>query len=152
MSFGFSIGDFIAVIELAGKIRKEFIGAPSQFENISNEYVTRGFHAFSADSWLRRVRSLSIVLQDAETVLSECDEQQKTHLQEITNTCRTVLIDTAKTLAKYIELGTRGGNIGQNVKRVWKKLRWEPEDIRGLRERLTSNITLLNAFVGQISR
>lgn len=40
MSFGFSLGDFLAVIELAHKIRKEFVGAPSEFERISDEYVT----------------------------------------------------------------------------------------------------------------
>jgi hypothetical protein len=37
MSFGFSVGDLLAVIELTNKIRKEFIGAPSQFKNISDE-------------------------------------------------------------------------------------------------------------------
>jgi hypothetical protein len=37
MNFGFSIGDFIAVIELANKIRKEFVNAPSQFKDISDE-------------------------------------------------------------------------------------------------------------------
>jgi hypothetical protein len=39
MSFGFSIGDILAVIELASKIRKEFIDAPSQFKDIPDEYV-----------------------------------------------------------------------------------------------------------------
>jgi hypothetical protein len=38
MSFGFSVGDFIAVIELAKRIRKEFINAPDQFKDISDEY------------------------------------------------------------------------------------------------------------------
>ena len=37
MSFGFSVGDFLAVMELTNKIRREFIGAPSQFKNISDE-------------------------------------------------------------------------------------------------------------------
>jgi hypothetical protein len=39
MSFGFSIGDFITVIELANRIRKEFVNAPSQFKAISDEYA-----------------------------------------------------------------------------------------------------------------
>ena len=38
MSFGFSVGDFVAVIELANKIRKDFVAAPSQFKAISDEY------------------------------------------------------------------------------------------------------------------
>lgn len=40
MSFGFSAGDFLAVISLANKIRKEFVDAPSQFKAISDECVT----------------------------------------------------------------------------------------------------------------
>ena len=39
MSFGFSVGDFVAAIELANKIRKDFANAPSQFKAISDEYV-----------------------------------------------------------------------------------------------------------------
>jgi hypothetical protein len=37
MSFGFSVGDFPAIIKLTNQIRREFISAPSQFEKISNE-------------------------------------------------------------------------------------------------------------------
>ncbi len=40
MSVGFSVGDFLAVFELAQKIRKEFAGAPGQFNALSDEYVT----------------------------------------------------------------------------------------------------------------
>lgn len=39
MSFGFSVGDFLAAIQLANKIRKDFADAPSQFKAISDEYV-----------------------------------------------------------------------------------------------------------------
>ena len=39
MSFGFSLSDFIAAIELANKIRKEFVNAPDQFKAISDEYA-----------------------------------------------------------------------------------------------------------------
>jgi hypothetical protein len=37
MSFGFSIGDFIDVLQLANDIRKQFVDAPSQFKAISEE-------------------------------------------------------------------------------------------------------------------
>jgi hypothetical protein len=39
MSFGFGIGDFIVALELANKIRKDFVGAPSEFKSISDECV-----------------------------------------------------------------------------------------------------------------
>lgn len=38
MSFQFSIGDVVTVLQLANTVRKEFIGAPHQFKAISNEY------------------------------------------------------------------------------------------------------------------
>jgi hypothetical protein len=47
MSFGFSIGDFIAVLELANRIRKQFVQAPAQFKAISDEYgLLQCFHGY----------------------------------------------------------------------------------------------------------
>lgn len=37
MSFGFSVGDFVAVLQLANDVWKQFVGAPSQFKAISEE-------------------------------------------------------------------------------------------------------------------
>ncbi|PQE05169.1 Ankyrin repeat-containing domain protein [Rutstroemia sp. NJR-2017a BVV2] len=89
MSFGFSIGDFIAVIELVKKIRKEFVDAPSQFKDVFDE-----------------VRRLSIVLQDIEVILPEPNlyTQQSAELKEITDGCVRVLENLQRTLNKYGEL------------------------------------------------
>lgn len=72
MSFGFSIGDFLAVISLASKIRKEFVDAPSQFKAISDEYVyvpPRTTCPSSTESWnrvgLRALRSCFKILRTA---------------------------------------------------------------------------------------
>jgi hypothetical protein len=37
MSFGFGVGDFLAVLQLANKVRERFVDAPSQFQGISSE-------------------------------------------------------------------------------------------------------------------
>jgi hypothetical protein len=73
-------------------------------------------------------------------------------LYNIADGCRNVLNKLEKTLDKYGELGTVPEGVGKRVKRVWKRLKWEPEDIRELRSRISSNITLLNAFNGQLTR
>jgi hypothetical protein len=101
-----------------------------------------------------RVRSLSIVLQDVEVVLAEREltSQQKTQLHDIANGCRSVLDNLDKTLDKYGELASVPESVGKRAKRVWKRLKWEPEDIQELRSRISSNITLLNAFNGQLTR
>ncbi|RSL80077.1 hypothetical protein CEP51_006860 [Fusarium floridanum] len=136
MSFGFGVGDFIAVLELVNKIRKDFQSAPSQFEDISNE-----------------VRSLSIVLSDVDVTVSELelDPYQRNDLQHVISSCRDVLERLEDTLDKYRDLHADKGRLGSRVKRAWKRLNWEPDDIRELRERITLNTTLLNTFLGGIS-
>ncbi|KAI1451655.1 hypothetical protein F4805DRAFT_82906 [Annulohypoxylon moriforme] len=131
MSFGFGIGDFITVIELADKVRKQFVNAPSEFEGISAE-----------------VRSLTIILRDVDVALSDSEpnDEQKKNLQNIASGCQSVLNDLEKALGKYSELGSKERGINKTAKRAWKKLTWEPDDIRDLRGRITSNIALLNSF------
>jgi hypothetical protein len=101
-----------------------------------------------------RVRSLSIVLQDVEVVLPEREltGQQKADLHGIADGCRNVLDELEKLLDKYRELDSCPESVGKRVKKVWKRLKWEPEDIQELRNRISLNITLLNAFNGRLTR
>src|SRR2546429_3955635 len=101
-----------------------------------------------------RVRSLSIVLLDVEVVLSEreLNREQRSALKDIIDGCRNVLDKLEKTLDKYGELKLNPKTVSKNMKRVWKRLRWEPEDIKELRDRISSNITLLNAFNARLNR
>ena len=99
------------------------------------------------------MRSLSIVLQDVEVVLSEPDlnAQQKKELREIADSCLNVLRMLEQILDKYGELKSGSGLVGNRMKRVWKRLKWEPEDIKELRSRTVANVTLLNTFQGKIA-
>lgn len=101
-----------------------------------------------------RVRSLAIVLLDVEVVLcdQELIDEQKVQLKEIAAGCRNVLDELEKTLDKYGELQPGPASLGSRMRRVWKRLKWEPEDIKELRDRITSNITLLNSFQGMLAR
>ncbi|WAO94686.1 NACHT domain-containing protein [Fusarium falciforme] len=117
MSFGFGVGDSIAVLELVNKVRKDFQSAPSQFEDISNE-----------------VRSLSIVLSEVDVTVSETelDAYQRSGLQHLVSSCRDVLETLEETLEKYRDLSSGNGKLRSRVKRVWKRINWEPDDIREL--------------------
>jgi len=71
--------------------------------------------------------------------------------------CYDVLNTLDKILDKYQELGSdpRGcdpKSLGFKVRRGWKRLRWEPDDVKDLRSRISSNISLLNAFNGQLTK
>jgi hypothetical protein len=155
MSFGFSIGDFIAVIQLANKVRKEFSGAPVQFNAISHEcvpaYLVVPLKRLTPTS---RVRSLSIVLQDIEVQLSsyEIDARQLTDLVQLRTTSEDVLHDLEAKVAKYHDIECSGKSLRKSAMRTWKRLRWEPNDIREIRDRITSTLAALNAFLGRVSK
>lgn len=89
-------------------------------------------------------------------MLSEPDltAQQKAELRVISDGCLDVLQKLEQTLAKYSELSLApsSSDVKNRVKRAWKRLKWEPEDIKELRSRIVANVTLLNAFQGKITR
>ena len=93
------------------------------------------------------------MLRDLDDVFPErsLTDQQKADLKHNLQGCENVLIDLNKVLDKYHELGNVAGQTAKKSRRIWKRLTYEPEDVAGLRSRLSSNIGLLNSFSGSIS-
>ena len=137
MSFGYSIGDLIAVVQLANKVRRRFVDSPSQFRAISDE-----------------VKCLSNLLRDLDDMIPDRSLTQKhvVDLQDNLHACKNLLNDLDITLDKYQILDKSGPtHLSDKSRRIWKRLKWEPADIQELRARLASNISLLNAFLGTIA-
>ncbi|KFX88524.1 hypothetical protein V490_07578 [Pseudogymnoascus sp. VKM F-3557] len=130
------VGDIIAVTNLANKIRQRFVNSPEQFKAIATE-----------------VRSLSIVLQDADVFLpeNELTSQQKTDLDGIVQGCRDLLEELQIALDKYQELDSGAKASSGRPRKMWKKLTWDQKEIEGFRGRISSNIMLLNTFLDRIS-
>ncbi|KAJ5081318.1 hypothetical protein NUU61_009582 [Penicillium alfredii] len=78
---------------------------------------------------------------------SPLNAEQKTELQEIAASCQNVLAGIEKVIERYSLI-----NAPHSFQRVWKRLGWEHEDVRELRNRIRSNIGLLNAINGRITR
>ncbi|KEZ41303.1 hypothetical protein SAPIO_CDS7403 [Scedosporium apiospermum] len=129
--FGYSVGDFLAVLKLANQIRKQFVQAPQQFQAISIE-----------------LRSLTIVLQDAEVRSDTLSQEQAKRLCVVLGNCKALLSELETTLNKYTDL--EKPIKGRALKRFWKRLQWEPDDIRDLRCRITAQISILNTFEVQV--
>lgn len=125
MSFGYGVGDVVALAELSWTIYKSCKEAPSSFENLSQE-----------------VLSLHAVLKEAEDNLSGhvLSQAQQAGLEIVMNGCRSVLDDLQTLVKKYESLGSRS-------KRTWDRLRWSSNDIPELRSRLISSTTLFTAFL-----
>ncbi|KAE8441729.1 hypothetical protein EG329_004515 [Mollisiaceae sp. DMI_Dod_QoI] len=136
MSSSYGISDFIAVYQLATKIRGEFVDAPSEFKETSN-----------------LVKSLLVVLQDLEAILKgrEITGQEQTELNAITVRCHDTL-RKLDTMEAHHGLNSSGGSIGKIVKGVWRRRKWKPENILELQGRITSIITLSTVLFDSLTR
>ncbi len=94
------------------------------------------------------------MLQDVDVYLSECElsHQQAVQLRDISAGCSKVLNRLEQTLTEYVELDSADGSLKKRAKKAWKRLQWEPDDIRDLRGRVTEHLALLNAFLGGVLR
>jgi hypothetical protein len=103
---------------------------------------------------ITRMKSLSNVLRDIEDILSEHEliDRQDKDLRDTLKECHSVLNDMGRVLSKYYDLDTSPKKFSDKSRRVWRRIKWEPDDIRYLRSRVTSNVALLNTFNGSLTR
>jgi len=131
MSFGFGVGDFLAVSQLAVRVYNAYKGAPDDFRNISDE-----------------INSLHNVVNKVQGQFegSKPDLEDQERLKEVLQGCQNVLKDLDELLVRY---GTMNSDPGLGVGRAVDRVKWGQENITGLRMRLTSNTTLLNTFISR---
>ncbi|OPB36014.1 hypothetical protein A0O28_0111800 [Trichoderma guizhouense] len=134
MSLGLEL-DFLAVFGLVKQIRKSFIGAPEQFKAISDD-----------------VRGFSIVLQDIEANCTELSPERSQEYQSVVTSCKHLLVRLKRTLEEYSGIA-KDDKTGKRtaIKRVWKRLKWEPDDIRDIRSHISVKINTLRSLNDQVT-
>lgn len=76
---------------------------------------------------------------------NDIPDAKEDNLREITSNSWHVLQDLQKVVDENTALEQNGG-VRKRARRAWTRLKWDPNDIRDLRSRMTSNITALNTF------
>jgi hypothetical protein len=102
-----------------------------------------------------RVASLSNVLLDIERGLSQqvLTDWQKKALASVLEECHNVLLALGKVVDENYHLSLSNVHgFRDKSRRVWKRLTWEPDDIKELRSRVSLNVGLLGAFNGSLIR
>jgi len=128
MSFGFGVGDFLAVSKLALDVYTGYKDAPKDFQNISDE-----------------IKSLHIIVDRHKDEFRDktLSSDEETQLRGILEGCTHVLEDLDKLRMKYMSLGSAQGSSSQATDRI----KWTQENIQELRARLSSHTGLLTSFI-----
>ncbi|CEI63860.1 hypothetical protein FVEN_g9161 [Fusarium venenatum] len=74
-------------------------------------------------------------------------EEHAANFNEILATCQTVLHKLESMMNKWS--GISDTSKSKTAQRLWKRLRWEPDEVSDLRMQITSKVALLNAFTDQ---
>jgi len=133
MSFGFGVGDFLAVGKLVWDVYRAYADAPEQFRNFSQEIL-----------------SLHVVLGKVEEQLyntTTFSRQDTDNLRILYHGLKTTMEALDALLKKYQRLSEN-----RYRSRSFDRLKWGQEDFVGLREKLRSNITLLTAFNSSLAK
>ena len=127
MSFGFGVGDFLAVGQLSWKVYKKCKESSGSYAELSSE-----------------VLALNAVVKETEELLSHQDltPKQRVILTTCRQGCEDVLKDLEELLIKYESLGTKS-------QRTFDRVGFGTHDINGLRLRLISNVSMLDAFINK---
>jgi hypothetical protein len=110
VGFGFSVGDFIAAIELVGTV----IDALRESGSSSSEYGALISQLYTLKSALLRVKRLE---------LDDSQHAEKIALRQAASQCQVTIDAFWEKRKKYQpSLGSRGS--GSRVKDGWRKIRW----------------------------
>ncbi|OBT43608.1 hypothetical protein VE00_07037 [Pseudogymnoascus sp. WSF 3629] len=137
MSFGYSVGDFVLLVQLANDLRGRFVQAPREYKAITEEVESLIFT-------LHRIDGLDE---------KEFDSQQKDGVHKVIKGCQNVLEELSAKLNKlHVMANDSTPDWKGKVRQTWKRLRWDQTEINNFRSRIVSNISMLNLIVGKANQ
>jgi hypothetical protein len=130
LSFGFAIGDFVALGRLAWGLYKQCKGASAEFAEICNEVL----------SILTALRELEDEAQNEDSILDRAGKGRQKELNNIVQNCTQVLQQLESLVTRYRSLGT-------SQKKVWDRVKFGDEGIQVIRNQLVLHNTTLTLFL-----
>ncbi|KAN0101440.1 hypothetical protein V8E51_011950 [Hyaloscypha variabilis] len=134
MSFGYSVGDFVAIGQLAWTVYKSCKGAPGEFQELARE-----------------LSSLHTILHELEddaktptSLLNRRGAERKPELEVL-------LANLSTTLNQVDDIVKRYHSLGRDQKKTWDRVKFATKDLADLRSKLQLHITGINLFISSLS-
>ncbi|KAL2042734.1 hypothetical protein N7G274_004493 [Stereocaulon virgatum] len=135
MAFGFRVGDFLAVGNLAWIVYRSCKGMTQEFQEVSRQALTA--HTL--------IKELDDEVNNAQSLLNTRGASKQGELVLLVQNLEKVLKELKNIVEKYQGLARR-------ERRIWNQLRLASEDLDKIRDKLTFHITAINAFMESLSR
>ncbi|KAF2093898.1 hypothetical protein NA57DRAFT_80901 [Rhizodiscina lignyota] len=146
MAFGVGFRDIVTALKIIKELGEAFVNSPKEYTAISNA-----------------LKDLSAVLDNIKNVVASSKRglpsQQESQLQKIATECRTTLQDLQVKLSRHESLASSSApqeNLADRIRnasrRTYHRFTWSSRDISEWRDRITLNVTILNAFMNQLTQ
>ena len=137
MSFGYSVGDFLACLKLAKSVYDACKDGPKEYKAIVGEvkcmsYILDRLHEDARDSQSLINRKGSVRKSELLHIIKNCEATLK-EVEAITNDRSSLRKDS-----------------GRKIRRVWDAYHVGSADLDSLRGRLTFNTSVINAFLSSL--
>jgi hypothetical protein len=134
MSFGFSIGDFVAVGQLTWTVYRSCKGAPGEFQELSRELSS--LHTI--------LHELEDEAKSPSSLLNRRGTARKPELDILVNNLLEVLRQIEDIVKRY-------HNLGRYQKRTWDRVKFATEDLAALRAKLSFHVNSIELFIASLS-
>ncbi|KAJ5154763.1 uncharacterized protein N7500_010202 [Penicillium coprophilum] len=134
MSFGYSLGDFLAILKLANDLRKQFRDAPIQYKEVADD--------------VRKLSNVLRVIEDYKPDHSLSDQQTES-LKVLSQNCGEVLKQLRGTLERYSHVMGADHSTKVRIQRAWKKITWDSKEAIYFHEKIDSEITHFSLFLNE---
>lgn len=134
MSFGYSVGDFIAAGQLTWAVYRACKDAPGEFQELARELSTLHtiFHELEDEA------------KSPTSLLNRRGVGRKAELDGLMDNLNGVLGEIEDIVKRYRSLG-------RDQKKTWHRVGFANEDLAGLRAKLSIHISSINLFIGALS-
>jgi hypothetical protein len=134
MSFGYSVGDFVAIGNLTWTIYRACKDAPGEFQELARELGTLHTILHELEDEAKRPTSL----------LNRRGSSRKAELD-------TLLRNSSNVLKQIEDIVDRYHSLGRDQRRTWDRVKFATEDLVALRTKLSFHINGINLFISGLS-
>jgi hypothetical protein len=136
MSFGLSVGDFIAIGSLALRLYVNYHEGPLEFQEVLRELL-------SLHTTLEELRNDVV---NPSSALSRCSSSKQQNLGKLVSHCAEALRELDKIRDKYRKLEERAKKFS------WQRVKFGKENIDKVRRRLALHLQGLTLFLATVSQ
>ena len=137
MSFGFSVGDFFAVLKICQGVYEALKDGPDEYKELQGEMKSLRY----------AIQSLSDDAKDPESLLNRKGSGRKAELMDVIANCERTMREMQDLVDKHSSLSDEGEKQGRRVRRVWDAYRIGGADLDSLRGKLTFHTSTISMFL-----